>query len=242
MWHGLRRGRPGAGSPTSRTRSRRSALASGRYGIVREYTGHVIGTADAHGSRPCPTTAGQAAGRCWPRGWRWPSSRCCVLGSADTRLLDDGWTVVTADGSLAAHFEHTVAITADGPWVLTAEDGGAAAGPSRRAGPRVPGRPRRAERREEGLMTDPTPDPGIGPGPGPHRERAARASRRRQADAEEFNERLDKVVRRQDHRRPGRADRRPARRSTCIRCRRRRCRATTPRRRPLPAVVRCSAR
>jgi methionyl aminopeptidase len=42
-----------------------------------------------------------------------------------TRLLDDGWTVVTADGSLAAHFEHTVAITADGPWVLTAEDGGA---------------------------------------------------------------------------------------------------------------------
>ena len=42
-----------------------------------------------------------------------------------TRLLDDGWTVVTADGGLAAHFEHTVAITADGPWVLTADDGGA---------------------------------------------------------------------------------------------------------------------
>lgn len=41
-----------------------------------------------------------------------------------TRLLDDGWTVVTQDGSIAAHFEHTVAITPDGPWVLTAEDGG----------------------------------------------------------------------------------------------------------------------
>jgi methionyl aminopeptidase len=48
-----------------------------------------------------------------------------VLGDSSTRLLDDGWTVVTADGSLAAHFEHTVAITPDGPWVLTAEDGGA---------------------------------------------------------------------------------------------------------------------
>jgi methionyl aminopeptidase len=47
-----------------------------------------------------------------------------VLGEPHTRLLADDWTVVTADGSLAAHFEHTVAITADGPWVLTAEDGG----------------------------------------------------------------------------------------------------------------------
>jgi methionyl aminopeptidase len=48
-----------------------------------------------------------------------------VLGRRQTRLLDDDWTVVTADGSLAVHYEHTVAVTADGPWVLTAEDGGA---------------------------------------------------------------------------------------------------------------------
>jgi methionyl aminopeptidase len=47
-----------------------------------------------------------------------------MLGGAETVLLDDDWTVVTADGSRAAHFEHTVAITPDGPWVLTAEDGG----------------------------------------------------------------------------------------------------------------------
>jgi hypothetical protein len=47
-----------------------------------------------------------------------------MLGSEETVLLEDGWTVVTADGSWAAHFEHTTAITADGPWVLTAEDGG----------------------------------------------------------------------------------------------------------------------
>jgi methionyl aminopeptidase len=49
-----------------------------------------------------------------------------VLGDQETDVLHDGWTVVTADKSWAAHFEHTVAITADGPWVLTAADGGAA--------------------------------------------------------------------------------------------------------------------
>ena len=46
------------------------------------------------------------------------------LGGRFTRQLDDGWTVVTADGSLSAHFEHTFTVTDDGPWVLTAEDGG----------------------------------------------------------------------------------------------------------------------
>jgi methionyl aminopeptidase len=47
------------------------------------------------------------------------------LGDRFTRLLDDEWTVVTADGRRSAHFEHTVAITDRGPWVLTALDGGA---------------------------------------------------------------------------------------------------------------------
>jgi methionyl aminopeptidase len=48
-----------------------------------------------------------------------------TVGDPATVELEDGWTVVTKDGSRAAHFEHTVAITPDGPWVLTAEDGGA---------------------------------------------------------------------------------------------------------------------
>lgn len=43
-----------------------------------------------------------------------------TLGADDTRELADGWTVVTADGSRAAHWEHSVAITDDGPWILTA--------------------------------------------------------------------------------------------------------------------------
>jgi len=46
-----------------------------------------------------------------------------VLGSPETRLLDDGWTVVSEDGGWSAHFEHTVAITSAGPWVLTASAG-----------------------------------------------------------------------------------------------------------------------
>ncbi len=48
-----------------------------------------------------------------------------TAGSRATELLDDDWTVVTGDGSWSAHFEHTVAITEAGPWVLTSADGGA---------------------------------------------------------------------------------------------------------------------
>jgi methionyl aminopeptidase len=47
-----------------------------------------------------------------------------VLGDPGTVTAEDEWTVMTADGSLAAHFEHTVAVTAAGSWVLTAADGG----------------------------------------------------------------------------------------------------------------------
>ena len=47
-----------------------------------------------------------------------------TLGEADVHELDDGWTVVTDDGRWACHFEHTVALTPGGLWVLTAPDGG----------------------------------------------------------------------------------------------------------------------
>ncbi len=49
-----------------------------------------------------------------------------VAGSIETFVRDDGWTVTTSDGSDAAHVEHSVAVHADGIWVLTAPDGGAA--------------------------------------------------------------------------------------------------------------------
>jgi methionyl aminopeptidase len=49
-----------------------------------------------------------------------------TMGSWEVRILDDGWTAVTRDGSLAAHFEHTIAVTEAGPEVLTSTSGGSA--------------------------------------------------------------------------------------------------------------------
>jgi methionyl aminopeptidase len=46
-----------------------------------------------------------------------------TMGSWEVKVLDDGWTAVTRDGSLAAHFEHTIAVTEDGPEVLTSRTG-----------------------------------------------------------------------------------------------------------------------
>lgn len=88
------------------------------YGIVRQYVGHGIGT-DMHEDPQVPNY------RTKQRGIRLEPGICLAIepmltvGSPDTAVLDDGWTVVTADGSLAAHFEHTIAITEHGPEILT---------------------------------------------------------------------------------------------------------------------------
>ena len=100
-----------------------SALASGKYGIVQEYTGHFIGS-EMHMEPPVPNYGKPGRGPVLTEGMAMAIEPMLVLGDRHTRLLADDWTVVTADGSRAAHFEHTVAITADGPWVLTAADGG----------------------------------------------------------------------------------------------------------------------
>lgn len=102
-----------------------SAAAGVRYGVVQEYTGHGIGR-EMH--EP-PTVLNY---RSRERGPRVRPGLCVAIepmltrGSPATDELDDGWTVVTDDGSRAAHWEHTVAVTAGGIWVLTARDGGAA--------------------------------------------------------------------------------------------------------------------
>ena len=96
---------------------------SGRYGVVEEYTGHGIGSA-MHMDPPVPNYGRAGRGPRLRPGMALAIEPMVMLGGPETVLLDDGWTVVTADGSRAAHFEHTVAITGDGPWVLTAEDGG----------------------------------------------------------------------------------------------------------------------
>ena len=99
-----------------------SAVASGDYGIVQDYTGHFIGSA-MHMDPPVPNYGRPGRGPVLTEGMAMAVEPMLVLGDRSTRLLADDWTVVTVDGSLAAHFEHTVAITADGPWVLTAGDG-----------------------------------------------------------------------------------------------------------------------
>ena len=91
--------------------------------MVEEYTGHGIGTA-MHMDPPVPNYGRAGRGPRLRPGMALAIEPMVMLGGAETVLLDDDWTVITADGSWAAHFEHTVAITPDGPWVLTAEDGG----------------------------------------------------------------------------------------------------------------------
>jgi methionyl aminopeptidase len=124
LWHGLAAAVAGRRLTDVSHAVESSALTSGEYGIVREYTGHFIGSA-MHMDPAVPNFGRPGRGPVLTEGMALAIEPMLVLGEPSTRLLDDGWTVVTADGSLAAHFEHTVAITADGPWILTAEDGGA---------------------------------------------------------------------------------------------------------------------
>ena len=99
-------------------------MGSGDYGIVAEYGGHGIGT-EMHQDPHVLNYRTRVRGPKLVPGMVLAIEPMINVGAAKTVLLDDGWTVATADGSLSAHFEHTVAVTADGPWVLTALDGGA---------------------------------------------------------------------------------------------------------------------
>lgn len=99
--------------------------AGREYGIVEDYVGHAIGREmhldpqipnyRVHGSSP--TVRDTFTGAIEPM---------VTLGTDQTRVLDDGWTVVTLDGTRAAHWEHTVLVREEGLWVLTAHDGGQA--------------------------------------------------------------------------------------------------------------------
>jgi methionyl aminopeptidase len=124
LWRGLARAVPGARLTDISAAVEASARQSGPFGIVEDYTGHGIGT-QMHMDPPVPNYGRPGRGPLLTEGMALAVEPMLVLGQQDTHLLADDWTVVTDDGSWAAHFEHTVAITADGPWVLTAEDGGA---------------------------------------------------------------------------------------------------------------------
>jgi len=85
---------------------------------VRGYTGHGIGT-NMHDDPSVPNFRTGRPGAKLETGLCLAIEPMFMIGSEETAVLPDGWTVVTADGSLAAHFEHTIAITADGPEILT---------------------------------------------------------------------------------------------------------------------------
>ncbi len=99
------------------------------YGLLEDYTGHGIGRA-MHEPPYVPNVApgGPGRGMVLDVGIVLAVEPMATLGSPQVLELDDGWTVVTQDGRQSAHWEHTVAVTPDGPWVLTAIDGGAARG------------------------------------------------------------------------------------------------------------------
>jgi methionyl aminopeptidase len=99
--------------------------AAGSYGILEDYTGHGIGTA-MHQPPNVPNYGRRGRGPKLERGLALAVEPMVTLGSKHTLLAEDDWTIVTADGSWAAHFEHTFTLTPDGPWVLTALDGGQA--------------------------------------------------------------------------------------------------------------------
>jgi methionyl aminopeptidase len=93
------------------------------YGIVREYVGHGIGT-EMHQDPQVPNYRVRDRGPTVRSGVTVAIEPMVTLGSAETDVLDDDWTVVTQDGSRAAHWENSVAVTDAGIWVLTALDGG----------------------------------------------------------------------------------------------------------------------
>lgn len=97
----------------------------GGYGILEEFTGHGIGTA-MHQPPNVPNYGRPGRGPKLERGLALAVEPMVTLGSRHTALDDDEWTVVTEDGSWAAHFEHTFTLTPNGPWILTALDGGEA--------------------------------------------------------------------------------------------------------------------
>jgi methionyl aminopeptidase len=88
------------------------------FSVVREYVGHAIGTA-MHEEPQIPNYGPAGKGERLRVGHVFAVEPMVNIGSPGTELLDDGWSVVTADGSLSAHWEHTIAITDDGPQILT---------------------------------------------------------------------------------------------------------------------------
>lgn len=125
LWAGLRAAKPG-GRLSDISWAVQQCIAPHGYRVLEDYTGHGIGRA-MHEPPYVPNQApgGPGRGPVLEPGLVLAVEPMAVQGAHEVRELSDGWTVVTTDGRQAAHWEHTVAVTAQGPQVLTALDGGA---------------------------------------------------------------------------------------------------------------------
>lgn len=99
-----------------------SHVEANGFSVVRAFVGHGIGRA-LHEEPQVPNFGEPGRGPQLRPGMVLAIEPMVTMGSAEVRVLEDGWTAVTRDGSLAAHFEHTVAIGDDGPEVLTSKTG-----------------------------------------------------------------------------------------------------------------------
>ncbi len=123
MWRGIAAARLG-GKVSDISHAVESYVRSqGEYGILEDYTGHGIGS-EMHQAPDVPNYGRPGRGPKLVRGMALAVEPMVTLGTKDSMTLQDEWTVVTTDGSWAAHFEQTFTLTPDGAWVLTALDGG----------------------------------------------------------------------------------------------------------------------
>src|SRR5665213_3415231 len=124
MWRGIAAGVAGGRLGDIGHAVESYVRSEGSYGIVEEYGGHGIGTA-MHQEPHVPNLGRRGRGLTLQAGLTLAVEPMIMMGKRHLVTLDDDWTVVTVDHSWAAHFEHTFAVTANGPQVLTAPDLGA---------------------------------------------------------------------------------------------------------------------
>ena len=121
LWEGMSAARVGAHLSDIGHAVESVIRSAGPFGIVEEYVGHGIGTS-MHMHPPVPNYGRRGEGPVLRAGMALAIEPMATLGEPEVGVLADDWTVITTDGRWAAHWEHTVAITEDGPWVLTTLD------------------------------------------------------------------------------------------------------------------------
>jgi len=125
MWHGFAAAKLGGRLTDISAAVEAHVRANSSYGIVEDFVGHGIGSA-MHQPPNVPNFGRPGRGPKLVEGMALAVEPMLTLGKQDNHTLEDDWTVVTNDGKAAAHTEHTFTLTPQGPWVLTALDGGEA--------------------------------------------------------------------------------------------------------------------